>query len=247
MIILPAIDLKAGCCVRLEQGRPEKEKVYSGDPADVARNWEQQGAQWLHVVDLDGAFAGEPQNLASLEAIRAAVSIPIQFGGGARTRVLLTSVFDAGADRIVLGTAALESPDFLSEACGSFGEKIAVGIDARDGKVAVRGWNDVTDSDAIAFGNEVAARGAELIIYTDIARDGMLSGPNTDALKKMAEGVSTPIVASGGISSLADVAEVARLAPGRIVAMIIGKALYEGAFTLRRALDVVGAACSARE
>ncbi len=247
MIILPAIDLKGGHCVRLEQGKPDKEKIYSGNPADVARSWEQQGAQWLHVVDLDGAFAGELRNLASLEAIRAAISIPIQFGGGNRTLDALARVFEAGVDRAVLGTAALESPDFLREACDKFGAGIAVGIDARDGKVAVKGWSEVTDTDAIAFGNEVADRGAGMIIYTDISRDGMLCGPNTDALKKMAEGVSVPVIASGGISSLGDVAEISSLAPGRIVAMIIGKALYEGTFSLRRALDIAAASGSAHE
>ncbi len=238
MIILPAIDLKAGRCVRLQQGKPEKEKAYSDDPAQVARDWAQQGAKWLHVVDLDGAFAGEPQNLSSLKAIRAAVDIPIQFGGGNRTLDILARVFEIGVDRAVLGTAAFQSTDFLGEACKEFGEKIAVGIDARDGKVAVKGWRDVTDVDAIQFGNRVAEEGAGLIIYTDISCDGMLAGPNKDALKKMADGVSIPIVASGGISSLADVAEISRLAPGRIIGMIIGKALYEGSFSLRRAIDI---------
>ena len=238
MVILPAIDLKDGRCVRLEQGKPDKEKVYSGDPAETARTWEQQGAQWLHVVDLDGAFSGEPKNLASLEAIRAAISIPIQFGGGNRTMDTLGRVFDIGVNRIVLGTAALQSPEFLTEACAEFGDKIAVGIDARDGKVAVKGWSDVTETDAIEFGRRVAEQGTGLIIYTDISRDGMLCGPNTEALKRMAEGVSIPVIASGGISSLSDVAEITGLAPGRIVAMIIGKALYEETFTLTRALDI---------
>jgi len=247
MIILPAIDLKGGRCVRLEQGKPDREKVYSGDPAEVARGWERQGAQWLHVVDLDGAFAGEPRNLDSLSAIREAINIPIQFGGGNRTMDTLALVFDVGVDRVVLGTAALESPDFLSEACAAFGEKIVVGIDARNGKVAVKGWSDVTDTDAVEFGREASAMGAGLIVYTDISRDGMLSGPNTEALKTMAESVSIPVIASGGISSPADVAEISRLAPGRIVAMIIGKALYEGSFTLRRALDIAAASGSANE
>ncbi len=247
MIILPAIDLKGGRCVRLEQGKPDREKVYSGDPAEVARGWERQGAQWLHVVDLDGAFAGELRNLDSLSAIREAIHIPFQFGGGNRTMDTLALVFDMGVDRVVLGTAALESPDFLSEACAAFGEKIVVGIDAQNGKVAVKGWSDVTDIDAVEFGREASAIGAGLIVYTDISRDGMLSGPNTEALKTMAESVSIPVIASGGISSPADVAEISRLAPGRIVAMIIGKALYEGSFTLRRALDIAAASGPANE
>jgi phosphoribosylformimino-5-aminoimidazole carboxamide ribotide isomerase len=247
MIILPAIDLKSGRCVRLQQGIAEKEKVYSDDPAEMARNWQQQGAQWLHVVDLDGAFTGEAQNLEALKAIRAAIDIPIQFGGGNRTLDIVTSVFDAGIDRVVLGTAALQSPEFLSEACEKFSEKIAVGIDARNGKVAVKGWRDVTSIDAIDFGRKIEGQGAGLIIYTDIARDGMLAGPNRDALKKMAESVSIPIIASGGISSLSDVDEIAKLAPDRIVGMIIGKALYEGFFSLRHALDIVAGGTSPDE
>ena len=238
MVILPAIDLKNGCCVRLEQGMPDKEKVYSGDPAEMARAWVRQGAQWLHVVDLDGAFAGKPKNLTALEAIRAAVDIPIQFGGGNRTMDTLKLVFNLGIDRAVLGTAALREPEFLHAACAEFGDRTAVGIDARGGKVAVKGWSDVTDTDAIEFAGEVARQGAGLIIYTDIARDGMMSGPNTDALKKMAEGVSIPVIASGGISRLSDVEDICGLVPGRIVGMIIGKALYEGAFTLERALEI---------
>ncbi len=238
MIIFPAIDLKDGRCVRLEQGRPDKEKVYSGDPAEMARNWVGQGAEWLHVVDLDGAFTGGPKNLTALEAICGAVNIPIQFGGGNRTNDILKRVFDVGVSRAVLGTAALQSPEFFNKACSEFGEKIAVGIDARDGKVAIEGWSDVTDTDAVEFGNAVAERGAGLIIYTDISRDGMMSGPNIDALKKMADGVPIPVIASGGISSLSDVATISSMASDRIVGMIIGKALYEGTFTLERALDI---------
>jgi phosphoribosylformimino-5-aminoimidazole carboxamide ribotide isomerase len=238
MIVIPAIDLKGGRCVRLEQGKPEKEKVYSGDPAEVARNWAQQGAQWLHVVDLDGAFAGEPQNLHALSEIRKAINIPIQFGGGARTLETLEKIFGIGVSRVVLGTAAIESPGFLKQACERFGDRIAAGIDARDGKVAVKGWHDVTTVDAIEFGGRVAREGGRFIVYTDISRDGMLSGPNKEALKQMADAVPLSIIASGGISTLADVAEITRLAPGRIIGMIIGKALYEGVFSLGRAIDI---------
>jgi phosphoribosylformimino-5-aminoimidazole carboxamide ribotide isomerase len=237
MIILPAIDLRGGRCVRLEQGRADREKAYSENPADVARKWAQEGAQWLHVVDLDGAFASEPQNLPSVKAIREAVGVPIQFGGGNRTLDIIARVLDLGVSRAVVGTSALQTHGFLEETCRRFGEKIAVGIDARNGKVAVRGWRDVTDIDAIEFAKKVAAEGAGLIIYTDISRDGMLRGPNKDALKKMADEVSIPIIASGGISTLSDVAEISRLARGRIIGMIIGKALYEGVFSLRQAID----------
>ncbi len=244
MIILPAIDLKGGRCVRLQQGIAEKEKVYSGDPAEVARRWEAQGAQWLHVVDLDGAFAGETRNIDALRAICSAVTIPVQFGGGNRTLDIITRAFDLGVSRVVLGTAALRSPELLRSACSRFGDNIAVGIDARDGKVAIQGWQDVTEINAIAFGKQVAEQGAGLIVYTDIARDGMLSGPNKDALKKMALSVPVPVIASGGISSLSDVAEIAQLAPNRIVGMIIGKALYEGLLSLEHALDTVKSSVS---
>jgi len=242
MIVIPAIDLRGGRCVRLSQGKPDREKRYSDNPPEVARNWVEQGAQWLHVVDLDGAFTGEPQNLPALEAICTAVDIPVQFGGGNRSMEVVTRVFEAGVERVVLGTAALEAPTFLQEACKEFGERIAVGIDASGGRVAVKGWLDVTDIDAVEFGRKVAGEGAGLIIYTDISRDGMLSGPNKEASKRMADSVPVPIIASGGISSLDDVTEISKLAPGRIIAMIIGKALYEGTFSLRRAIDVAAAA-----
>jgi phosphoribosylformimino-5-aminoimidazole carboxamide ribotide isomerase len=242
MVILPAIDLKGGRCVRLEQGKPDKEKVYSGDPGQTAREWASQGAEWLHVVDLDGAFEGLPKNLPALEAIRAAIDIPIQFGGGARNMETLRRLFEIGVDRVVLGTAALRSPEFLREACDKFGDKIAVGIDASGGKVAVKGWSDVSDTDAVDFGREVAGLGAGLIVYTDIARDGMMSGPNIDALENMAKSVSIPVIASGGVTTLSDVADICRLAQdmgdGKITGMIIGKALYEKAFTLGRAIDI---------
>ncbi len=247
MVIYPAIDLKGGRCVRLEQGKPEREKVYSGDPATVAREWVDQGAQWLHVVDLDGAFTNQPRNLASLRAIRAAVDIPIQFGGGNRTTEIISTVLEIGVDRVVLGTAAFQSPQFLTEACAAFGQKIAVGIDARGGKVAVKGWRDVTDSDAVEFAQAAAAAGAGLIIYTDIARDGMLRGPNLEALKKMADSVTLPVIASGGISSLEDIRAVTSLAPGRITGMIIGKALYERTFTLRKAIEIAQTAAHSIE
>lgn len=241
MVILPAIDIKGGRCVRLQQGRADKEKVYFDKPAEVAREWKRQGAKWIHVVDLDGAFEGDTKNLSVLEAICSAVDIPIEFGGGNRNMEVLDRVFGVGVERAVLGTAALKSPDFLAEACDKFGEKIAVGIDARDGKVAIKGWVDVTEIDAIEFARRVADAGAGLVIYTDISRDGMMVGPNKAALKKMAESVSIPIIASGGISTLEDVAEISKLAPGRITGMIIGKALYENSFTLESALEVVEA------
>jgi len=241
MIVIPAIDLRNGRCVRLSQGKPDREKTYSDKPAEVARAWMEQGAQWLHVVDLDGAFTGEPRNLPALNDICAAVDIPVQFGGGNRTMEVISRIFDAGVERVVLGTAALESPTFLREACGKFRERIAVGIDASGGKVAVKGWRDVTDIDAVEFGKRVSGEGAGLIIYTDISRDGMLSGPNKEATKRMADSVPIPIIASGGISSLSDVTEIARLAPGRIIGMIIGKALYEGSFSLRHAIDCAAA------
>lgn len=239
MVLFPAIDLKGGRCVRLEQGNPEREKKYSDEPASVAREWVRQGAEWLHVVDLDGALSTEPKNLASLKAIRAAIDIPIQFGGGNRTIDIVSTVIGIGVDRVVLGTAALQSPKFLEQACQRFPLKIAVGIDARAGKVAIKGWRETTDIDAAQFAMKAAEAGAAVIIYTDIARDGMLTGPNLQALKRMADHSSLPVIASGGISSLADVRAVAQVAPERITGMIIGKALYERKFSLKEALAII--------
>ncbi len=234
MLLIPAIDLKGGRCVRLIQGRADRAKVYSSDPAKVARRWQEEGARCLHVVDLDGAFSGETKNLPALKRILEAVTIPIEFGGGVRSLGIIAKLLSLGVARVILGTAAIENMGFVQKAIQRFGpERIVVGIDARGGKVAVRGWKKRTEVTALSLAKRMKALGVRRFIYTDIARDGMLSGPNLPALKKMARESGLAVIASGGISTPKDIQKVAALG---VEGMIIGKALYEGKFTLREAL-----------
>ncbi len=239
MLVIPAIDLKGGEVVRLAQGDPLRQTSYSNDPVAVAKRWEDEGAPMLHVVDLDGAFSGQPQHLSVIARVASAVKVPVQLGGGLRTLAALERAFASGIDRAVLGTAAIEDKKFLSEACWRFPRRLVLGIDARDGKVAVRGWA----ADAGLQGTDLAARSADLplaaIIYTDIGRDGMLAGPNLEALRRIAEVSPHPVIASGGIATLEDVKRVAALEPSRIIGVLIGKALYEGQFSLREAIAAV--------
>ncbi len=227
MKLYPAIDLMGGHAVRLRQGRASEKTVYSSDPAAVAREWEARGGDWLHIVDLDAAFTGRHANLDCVRAITAAVSIPVQMGGGMRDEVSIRNALEAGVSRVVIGTKAAEDPDFVRHAVEHFGgEKIAVGIDARDGKVAVKGWTEATDIEAAALAAALAAVGIGALIYTDIATDGMLQGPNLAAVTSMVHATACPVIASGGVSSAGDLADL-----GRIVGLegaIIGKALFDG-------------------
>lgn len=236
MLVIPAIDLKGGQVVRLAQGDPLRQTSYSVDPVAVAQRWEGAGAPRLHLVDLDGAFAGRPKQLLVAADVARAVKVPVQIGGGLRTLADLDQVFACGIERAVLGTVAIENEQFLAAAARRFPGRILLGIDAREGKVAVRGW--AADSGLPA--TELAVRSAELplaaIIYTDIGRDGMLTGPNLDALKRMALATPHPLIASGGIATLDDVKRVAALDPSRIVGALVGKALYEGRFSLEDAI-----------
>ena len=238
--VIPAIDLQGGCAVRLVQGDFDRSTVYGDDPPAVARRWQSEGADRIHVVDLDGARAGRPIQLDVVRAIARAVDVPLQLGGGPRTMADLEAMFEAGVERAILGTAALEDPALVDAAIQRFGRQIAVGIDARDGRVAVRGWADVSDTDALAFARQLAGRGVQTVIYTDIARDGMLQGPNLDAMSRMVAAVpEIAVIASGGVSTLDDLLALARTgAHGAIV----GKALYTGAVSLRAAVDAVGSA-----
>ena len=243
MILYPAIDLKDGACVRLLRGDMAQATVYADDPAAQARAFAQAGCQWLHVVDLDGAKAGEPRNRRSVERIVAAVGdIPLQLGGGLRNLASIEASLDAGVDRVVLGTVALREPELVREAAHRFPGRIAVGIDAVDGRVAVEGWLETSDV-AVA---EVAKRfedvGVAAIIYTDISRDGMLTGPNLEATVEIAESVQIPVIASGGVSSEDDVLRAAALAPRGVSGAIVGRALYTGAVDLGRTLEKL--ACS---
>jgi phosphoribosylformimino-5-aminoimidazole carboxamide ribotide isomerase len=234
MLLIPAIDLKGGQCVRLVQGRAGRAKVYSKDPSKVARRWQAEGARYLHVVDLDGAFSGEAKNLPALKRILEAVTIPIEFGGGVRSLGIIAKLLSLGVDRVILGTAAIENKGLIQKVIQRFGpERIVVGIDARGGKVAVWGWKKRTEVTALSLAKRMKALGVQRIIYTDIARDGMLSGPNIPALKKMTKESGLAVIASGGISSLKDIKKVDALG---VEGLIVGKALYEGKFTLREAL-----------
>jgi phosphoribosylformimino-5-aminoimidazole carboxamide ribotide isomerase len=236
MLVIPAIDLRRGEVVRLAQGDPSRQTSYSGDPVAIARRWEGEGAPMLHLVDLDGAFSGRPQHLSVVAQVAGAAKVPVQLGGGLRTLADLEQAFASGIERAVLGTMAIEDAEFLALACRRFPGRVVLGIDAKEGKVAVRGWGADTGIEA----TEVAARWAELplaaIIYTDIARDGMLTGPNLEALRRIARATPHPVIASGGIATLDDVKRLAVLEPSRIIGALIGKALYEGRFTLKDAI-----------
>jgi phosphoribosylformimino-5-aminoimidazole carboxamide ribotide isomerase len=241
MLIIPAIDLRGGCCVRLTQGRRETAKVYDGDPVDIAKGYEAAGAKMLHIVDLDGAFS-EPnsRNRETLGNIVQSIQIPVQFGGGLRSVEQVKQVIDFGVARVVLGTLAVESNETLKTLLDLFGgEKIAVGIDAKGETVVTRGWEKEAALSAGAFAIQLASVGVERIIYTDVSRDGMLNGVNVEATCEIARASGLKVTASGGISSLEDIRRVSRADCG-IDSAILGKALYEGYFTIQEAL-VAGA------
>lgn len=234
-LIYPAIDLKDGKVVRLQQGRADAETVYSNDPAAVARRWACDGARWLHVVDLDGAFTGEPRNWDRVRAILGAVQIPVQLGGGLRTREQVASALAMGARRVVVGTKACESPEFVSALVKEFGNRIAVGVDARDEFVAVKGWVEKTRWTAVEFVQRIDQLGVGTIIFTDVSTDGMLRGPNIAAISAVCAAVQCDVIASGGVSQTEDVSRlrVVSVEHPNLVGVIIGKALYDGRVTLR--------------
>ncbi|MFN3531637.1 MAG: 1-(5-phosphoribosyl)-5-[(5-phosphoribosylamino)methylideneamino]imidazole-4-carboxamide isomerase [Candidatus Brocadia sp.] len=240
MIIIPAIDLKGGKCVRLTQGKKDAETVFSGDPVDVAKSWQDQGADYLHVVDLDGAFEGVPKNLTIVEQIIKKIRIPIEFGGGLRTTQSIKTLLDLGANRVIVGTKAIDSPSWVNELCTVFPGRIAVGIDAKDGKVAVKGWTSVCEWTAVAFAREIEKASPCALIFTDISKDGMLQGPNIASLKEILMAVKTPVIASGGISSLKDIEVLSQLP---IAGMIIGKALYTGHINFSEAKHLCNSLC----
>ena len=236
MLVIPAIDLKEGRCVRLEQGLMEKDTVYAHDPATQARIWQEQGGELLHIVDLDGAFAGVPRNKAAIEAIVQAIDIPTELGGGVRDLATIEAYLQLGIGRVILGTVAKEKPELVQEACRLFPGRIVVGIDASNGFVAVRGWADVTEKKATEMAKEMEGFGVEAIIYTDIARDGMMQGPNLEATRALAESISIPVIASGGVSSLKDIENLMAIEDSGVVGVITGKAIYSGALDLRAAV-----------
>jgi phosphoribosylformimino-5-aminoimidazole carboxamide ribotide isomerase len=231
MLLLPAIDLMDGQVVRLRRGLAAEKVVYSNDPVSIAQKWQEAGADWLHLVDLDAAFSGEPKNLPFIESICAAVDIPCQLGGGMRSRENIAAALNCGAQRVILGTKAYESMDFLNAACQEFGgERIAVGIDAKNGLIAVKGWLETTSMRVVDLAFSAQQAGAKTIIYTDIATDGMLAGPNYAALAELLKLLDSNLIASGGVSSRDDILRLAAM-PG-LYGAIIGKALYEGKVTL---------------
>ena len=234
MIILPAIDLKDGKCVRLRQGQADEVTIYGDDPAEQAKVWREQGGRELHVVDLDGAFAGAPRHAEVIRRIIEAFGGPVEVGGGIRTPEALQAVIEAGATRAIIGSAALDDPEFLSQAVELYGERIAVGIDARDGLVQIKGWVETTHVKAIDLAVAVARLGVQTIIYTDTATDGMLGGPNLSQMAAICDAApSCQITASGGVSSPYDIENLRSLERTNLRAAIVGKALYDGRTTLR--------------
>ena len=227
--------------MRLRQGLADAVTVYSSDPVAMARQWAEAGGDWLHVVDLDGAFAGHPVHHEVIKAMAAAISIPLELGGGLRTDADIRQMLDAGVSRVILGTRACADPEALAALVKAFGDKIAVGIDARNGKVQVKGWVETTDTLAVELAVKVAAAGVSTIIYTDTATDGMLTGPNLDGVRTLCRAVKAKIIASGGISNCGDIAALAALALPNLDGVIVGKALYEGAVTIPAMRAVAGA------
>jgi len=245
MLLIPAIDLKDGQCVRLKQGDMDKVTVFSEDPAEMAWHWLESGARRLHLVDLNGAFAGKPKNEAAVKAIVKAVQdfaeendfdeIPVQLGGGVRDLDTIERYLDHGLSYIIVGTAAVKNPGFLQDACGAFPGHIIVGLDARDGKVATDGWSKLSRHDVIELGKKYEGYGVESIVYTDIGRDGMMGGVNIDATVKLARAVKVPIIASGGVHDIKDVEALCAVRNEGIEAVICGRSIYEGTLDLQKA------------
>ena len=240
MLILPAIDIRDGKCVRLTQGDFNKEIVYSENPEDKAAEWENAGAEFLHVVDLDGAREGSPTNIFAIKRILERVTIPVEVGGGIRTLDDMENLIDMGVERIILGSVAAEDPDLVREAAEEFGEKIVVGIDARDGVVAVHGWIDFGAMRAEELAMSIGDCGISTIIYTDISRDGTLTGINAEHTAEIAEKSGLDVIASGGVASLDDIRKLKEYEQSGIVGAIIGKALYEGVINLADAIKAAG-------
>jgi phosphoribosylformimino-5-aminoimidazole carboxamide ribotide isomerase len=238
VLIIPAIDLKDGRCVRLKQGDMSTATVFSDDPVAMAKHWAAQGAKRLHIVDLNGAIAGRPKNEKVIRAMIAAVGdqVPIQLGGGIRDLDAIESYLDAGVTYVVIGTAAVKNPGFLSDACYAFPGHIIAGLDAKDGKVAVEGWSKLTGHDVVDLAKKYEDYGIEALVYTDIGRDGMMSGINIEATLRLAQATKTPVVASGGLTGIADVQAIcAHLVPEGVIGVIAGRALYEGKIELKNA------------
>ena len=236
MIIYPAIDIRGGRCVRLTEGRFDAETVFADDPAEMALKWAGMGAEFLHLVDLDGALAGEGRNVPVIERILQSVNIPVQLGGGIRNLETIEKLLALGVTRLILGSAAVKNPQLVEEACKKYPGHIAVGIDAKNGEVAIEGWGKGSGVAATELAKKMAAYGVETIIYTDISRDGMLSGVNVEATAALARACGVPIIASGGVASIEDIRRVKAVEADGVQGCIIGKAIYTGAVNLKEAL-----------
>ena len=236
MIIYPAIDIRGGRCVRLTEGRFDAETVFADDPAEMALKWAGMGAEFLHLVDLDGALAGEGKNVPVIERILKSVTIPVQLGGGIRNLETIEKLLALGVTRLILGSAAVKNPELVQEACKKFPGHIAVGIDAKNGEVAIEGWGKGSGVAATELAKQMAAYGVETIIYTDISRDGMLSGVNVEVTAALARACGVPIIASGGVASIEDIRRVKAVEADGVQGCIIGKAIYTGAVDLKEAL-----------
>jgi phosphoribosylformimino-5-aminoimidazole carboxamide ribotide isomerase len=236
VIVIPAIDLKEGKCVRLEQGLMDRDTVFCDHPTDQAREWERQGGELLHIVDLDGAFAGKPANRDAIAAIVRTIRIPTQLGGGIRDIPTIEAYLGVGIGRVILGTAAQKNPELVKEACRLFPGRIVVGIDAKNGMVAVQGWAEVTGVTAVELAKKFEGYGVAALIYTDISRDGMMQGPNIEATRDLAAAISIPVIASGGVSSLQDIENLMAIESAGVTGVITGKAIYTGAIKLAEAI-----------
>ena len=236
MIIYPAIDIRGGRCVRLTEGKFDKETVFADDPSEMARKWANLGAEWLHLVDLDGALAGEGKNLPAIEKILKSITIPVELGGGIRTMPQIEKLLELGVTRLILGSAAVKNPALVKEACKKFPGHIACGIDAKNGDVAIEGWGEGSGINYTELAKRMAAVGVDKIIFTDISRDGMLSGVNAEATGELARACGIEIIASGGVASLGDIRRLKPFEKDGVTGCIIGKAIYTGAVDLKKAL-----------
>lgn len=240
MLLIPAIDLKDGKCVRLRQGRMNDETVFSDDPVEMAGKWVNAGCKRLHLIDLNGAFAGEPVNADVINRIAEAYpDVPIQVGGGIRNEDTVATYLDAGVNYVIIGTQAVKAPHFVSDMCNEFPGHIIVGLDAKDGFVALEGWTEVSSHQATDIARKFEDEGVDAIVYTDISRDGMMKGVNVEATRRLAEAISIPVIASGGVSRYKDIRDLQTVADSGIMGVIIGRAIYEGTIELKEAQKIV--------
>lgn len=239
MLVIPAIDLRNGKCVRLVEGKLASETVYSDNPAEMARKWEELGAGFLHLVDLDGAFAGKPENIEAIRSIVSSVSVPLELGGGIRDMDTISQYLEMGISRVILGTAAVANPELVKVACARYGsERIVLGVDAKGARVAIQGWDSTVTKSAVELALEMKELGVSRIIYTDISRDGTLKGPNLENTRDIAEKTGLKVIASGGISCLEDIKAVKGLEQFGVEGVITGKAIYDGRLDLSQAIAV---------